>query len=78
MLDQILNYIPMVVQWGASQYPAVMFAISAAGSLMVLATVYVKFTPSQADDAALEELEKKSWFKMLKESFERFSLISRK
>lgn len=78
MLEQILSYFPMAVQWASSQYPFVVTILGAVGSLCVVATAYVKFTPSQSDDAALAELETKGWFKVLKETFERFSLISRK
>jgi hypothetical protein len=48
------------------------------GSLVVLATVYVKLTPSQKDDAALAELESKPVLKKLEDMLVSFSLISKK
>ena len=78
MLDQILSYIPMAFQWASSQYPVVSSILGVMGSLVVLATVYVKLTPSQKDDAALAELESKPVLKKLEDMLVSFSLISKK
>lgn len=55
-------------------YPVVNYVLVGLGTLVVVATVVIKLTPSKADDAILE----KGWVKAILSVVERFSLVSRK
>lgn len=58
--------------------PVVSYVLMGLGSVLVVASVYVKATPSLADDEKLAELHTKPFIGPLLKALEKFSLFNRK
>jgi Na+-transporting NADH:ubiquinone oxidoreductase subunit NqrC len=68
----------LVLAWVNSIHPIAHIVLLVLGSLVVVATVYVKLTPSLEDDAMLAKLEAMPVVGALLKALMSFSVIQRK
>jgi hypothetical protein len=62
----------------ATKYPPALAGLSALGSLVVLASAYIKLTPTQDDDKWLIKVENHPIYGLILRQFTRFSIFERK
>lgn len=68
----------VILAWLSSLSPIVPIVLSILGSLLVIGTVYVALTPSQADDAWLAKVEAYPVIGTLIQALIKCSVIQRK
>jgi type IV secretory pathway component VirB8 len=62
----------------AGKFPWLMLILSILGALVVLGQAIVAMTPSKADDAVLDQVEKNGFFKMVLDALASFAPIQKK
>jgi hypothetical protein len=70
--------IELILQGLVAKSDIALYLLSALGSLVVLGTVYVKLTPSKADDEKLAKLESTPVLGLILQTLVKFSPIARK
>lgn len=73
-MEQVLEYLIGLVQG----HPVGALVLAALGSLVVIATVVIKLTPTQSDDAWLSKMMTNKWVGPLFNALEKFSLVKKK
>jgi len=72
-MEAMLLWAKPILDQYASEYTWLMVSLSSLGALMCLAQMVVAITPSKKDDAKLEQLMSKKWFKTLFDMFKSFA-----
>jgi hypothetical protein len=73
-----MDYINGLILAMATKYPPVLLGLSSIGTLVVIASTYIKMTPNKDDDKWFNNLENHPVYGLLLRQLTRFSIFERK